>query len=204
MELYESWAGAVAEFERRHIDGAGISDGAPADLETCRDLIDKARVSADTSKPLPDGRVHCDYFWITDIGGVSGSAASAESAALSESAALAEVVGFIALRHELNDLLMIIGGHIGYSVRPSRRREGIARTALGLVLREAEARGLDRLLITCDDDNVASYRTIESCGGVLQDVRDRADQGYGLVRRYWVELPATRAELGRRTERETE
>jgi len=33
--------------------------------------------------------------------------------------------------------------------------------------------------VTCDDDNVASVRVIEACGGVLEDVR-------GVKRRYWV------------------
>jgi predicted acetyltransferase len=43
------------------------------------------------------------------------------------------------------------------------------------------------VLLTCDEHNVASSRTIENNGGVLEDVRDTA---LGRKRRYWIELPA--------------
>ena len=56
---------------------------------------------------LPEDRVHCDYYWITD--GIGPDE---------------EVVGFLALRHSLTAWLLEEGGHIGYSVRPSRRARG--------------------------------------------------------------------------------
>lgn len=108
--------------------------------------------------PLPE-RVKCSYFWITDDDGAW--------------------VGFLALRRSLNDFLFEQGGHIGYSVRPSRRRQGHASAALRAALGEAAALGIDPVLVTCDDDNVASQRTIESCGGRLEDVRSGK-------RRYWI------------------
>ncbi|MEU7900170.1 GNAT family N-acetyltransferase [Nonomuraea sp. NPDC049152] len=73
----------------------------------------------------------------------------------------------MALRHEPNDF-----GHIGYGIRPSARRRGLATWALGRILDEARLLGLDRVLITCAADNVASAKTIERQGGVLEDVRD--------------------------------
>lgn len=93
------------------------------------------------------------------------------------------MLGAIALRHELNDFLREAGGHIGYGVRPSVRRRGLAGWALGQVLDRAWDRGLDRVLITCDVDNEVSRRIIESRGGVLEDVRDTV---LGRTRRYWV------------------
>ena len=45
-----------------------------------------------------------------------------------------KVVGRIALRHTLNKNLEEFGGHIGYEVRPSSRRSGIATEMLRLVL----------------------------------------------------------------------
>ena len=48
--------------------------------------------------------------------------------------------------------------------------------------RSAAASGIDRVLITCDDTNVASATVIERNGGVLEDLR-------GGKRRYWVDLP---------------
>jgi predicted acetyltransferase len=43
------------------------------------------------------------------------------------------VLGAIALRHELNDRLTQLG-HIGYDIRPSARRRGLATWALGRML----------------------------------------------------------------------
>ena len=64
------------------------------------------------------------------------------------------IVGMIDLRHRLNDFLAEYGGHIGYSVRPDERRKGYAKAMLSLVLEEARGRGIRRVLITCDDDNI--------------------------------------------------
>lgn len=94
-------------------------------------------------------------------------------------------LGAISLRHALNDLLLNAGGHIGYGVRPSARRRGVATWALGAVLPSARDLGLDRVLVTCADDNVPSARTIERNGGVLEDVRMTE---LGLTRRYWIAL----------------
>ncbi|WP_257028221.1 GNAT family N-acetyltransferase [Micromonospora purpureochromogenes] len=66
----------------------------------------------------------------------------------------------IALRHELNDFLLRVGGHVGYGIRPSARRRGLATWALGRMLGEARALGLDRVLITCEVDNIASAKTM--------------------------------------------
>ena len=91
----------------------------------------------------------------------------------------------IDLRHRLNDFLAEYGGHIGYSVRPDERRKGYAKAMLRMVLKEAKARDLQRVLITCDDDNVASARTIEANGGVFE--RKTSLDGE-VLRRYWIEL----------------
>ena len=69
-------------------------------------------------------------------------------------------LGFLALRLLLNEKLFVEGGHIGYSIRPSRRRKGLAKMQLELGLAEARKQGLERVLITCDEDNEASRRTI--------------------------------------------
>ena len=102
--------------------------------------------------------MECSFFWIAD-----GD----------------EVVGFLALRHRLNEWLLNEGGHIGFSVRPSRRREGHAHQALKLALPGAKRLGLDRVLLTCDEDNDGSRLTIEGNGGVYEDSRNGK-------RRYWI------------------
>jgi len=75
------------------------------------------------------------------------------------------VVGCIELRHTLNEALAVIGGHIGFSVIPEERRKGYATEMLKLVLAEAEKAGIEKVLLTCDVDNIASRKTVEKCGG---------------------------------------
>lgn len=87
------------------------------------------------------------------------------------------VLGGIALRHTVDEAL----GQIGFGVRPSARRRGLATWALTEMLGEARARGLDRVLIVCAHENVASARTIERCGGVPEPVG-------GPTQRYWIAL----------------
>ncbi len=81
-----------------------------------------------------------------------------------------------------------VGGHIGYRIRPSERRKGYGTLILALTLAEARKLGLPRVLLTCDQDNIASARVIQANGGAL------ASEGYSpqtqtLVSRYWIELP---------------
>jgi len=64
---------------------------------------------------------------------------------------------------------------------------GLATWALGRILDQARVLGMDRLLIVCEADNVASSKTTERLGGVLEDLRDTAD---GAARRYWI-APST-------------
>lgn len=99
-----------------------------------------------------------------------------------------ELVGRVSIRHRLNDWLAAYVGHIGYGVRPSHRRRGHATEILrqSLVLARDLVDG-DRVLMTCEDDNVGSAAVIERCGGVLEGtVRDPAEDV--VKRRYWIDL----------------
>ena len=78
-----------------------------------------------------------------------------------------DYIGRISLRHALTPLLVAIGGHVGYDVRPSRRRQGHATRMLGAVKPRLAALGIDPALITCDVTNLASRKVIEACGGTL-------------------------------------
>ena len=93
------------------------------------------------------------------------------------------MLGELFIRHRLSARLEKIGGHIGYKVRPSCRRQGVATAALRLALKKLHAMGVQRALVTCRTENTASARVIERCGGIrIQDavLRDR------IERRYWV------------------
>ena len=77
-----------------------------------------------------------------------------------------EVVATLVLRHELNSYLRKFIGHIGYRVHPAYRRQGIAKEMLkqAVVLAKREY-GLQAVMVSCRDDNIASKKTILHAGG---------------------------------------
>ncbi|WP_314066381.1 GNAT family N-acetyltransferase [uncultured Vagococcus sp.] len=95
------------------------------------------------------------------------------------------VVGMLNLRLTLNDYLLNYGGHIGYSVRPSQRSKGYGSEMLKLALLEAKNQGLSNLLLTCQDDNIASATVILNNQGIMEDKRWDPHEG-NLTRRYWI------------------
>ena len=97
-----------------------------------------------------------------------------------------ELVGMIQLRLRLTQALLRAGGNIGYSVRPDCRRRGYAGLMLDDCLRRAATLGMSRVLITCSPLNLASRRTILSCGGQLENVVPGSSGQ--PVERYWIEL----------------
>jgi len=96
------------------------------------------------------------------------------------------IVGRASIRHALNPFLERFGGHIGYVVVPEYRRQGYATAILRQALQIARQKlGLTRVLLTCDDDNVGSIRTIEKNGGVLENIVTGPEGARGK-RRYWI------------------
>jgi predicted acetyltransferase len=99
-----------------------------------------------------------------------------------------ELIGRVSIRYALNQRLIRFGGHIGYGIRPSRRRQGFGRQALVLAKANVSAHGLSRVLLTCADSNVGSARIIESCGGELENIEPHSDPPHVMTRRYWIDL----------------
>jgi predicted acetyltransferase len=96
-----------------------------------------------------------------------------------------QVAGRLSVRHALNDFLMQQGGHIGYGVLPAFRGRGIAKRMLQRGLQITRALGIERVLVTCNENNVASRRIIEGAGGVYESSYD--EPGVGVpIRRYWL------------------
>ena len=160
----DSFLAAMAEFRAEGRGGAGDRSSIGEDLRAqpwdagFEAYVAAVRSDALPETPRPAGRVACTTLWW-----VEGD----------------EYLGRIAIRHELTDWLREYGGHIGYDVRLSRRREGHATAMLRATLPVAHGLGIDPALLTCDDTNVASRRVIESAGGRLEDQR-----GHKL--RFWV------------------
>ena len=115
-----------------------------------------------TGTNLPEGRVPATFL-IAEIDG--------------------ELVGRTSIRHELNDFLFRVVGHIGYGVRPSFRRQGYATEILKQSLTYINQLGITDVLVTCRDDNVGSIQVIQSHGGVLEN---KVEYEGALWRRYWI------------------
>ena len=138
--------------------GHGFTRKAVAEPEGFAALVDLVRRVADPGSPRPRGYVPWTELWMAE-----GD----------------EYLGRITLRHELTEALFTWGGHIGYVVRPSARRQGHASAALQGIMPLCRERGIDPVLVTCDVDNDPSRRTIEGAGGVYEDTRE------GKLR-YWI------------------
>lgn len=96
-----------------------------------------------------------------------------------------KVYGMINMRFELNDMLLKFGGHIGYSVSPDERRKGYAKAMLSGALKFYRDEGYDKVLITCNKNNIASQKTIESAGGILENI---VEDGDIFMERFWIYL----------------
>jgi len=90
-------------------------------------------------------------------------------------------VGIGKLRPCLNDNLRRIGGHIGYTIRPSERGKGYGNLILRELVKKARERGVEEVLLTCSEDNSRSRKVIEHNGGELQDISEGEC-------RYWIRM----------------
>lgn len=162
VRYHVSWLVAATEFAGGRMDGSGMDDAPDVAALTHDDafaaLVEALIADEREDAPRPAGRVPATALWI-----VEGDA----------------YVGCLHLRHRLTPWLLEQGGHIGYSVRPTARRRGHATQALRDALPIARGLGIDRALVTCDEDNAGSRAVIEACGGEYEDSR-------AGKRRYWI------------------
>jgi len=62
------------------------------------------------------------------------------------------------------------GGNVGYSIYPEQRGHHFAGKACFLLLELAKKHAMKYLIITCNPENIASRKTCEYAGGILQKI----------------------------------
>ena len=95
------------------------------------------------------------------------------------------IVGMIDIRHYLNEYLTQVGGHIGYGVRKTERNKSYAKQMLKLALEKCKELKIKKVLITCDEDNIASEKVILSANAKLEDIRNVDGEN---KKRFWIDL----------------
>lgn len=98
-----------------------------------------------------------------------------------------KIIGMINIRYNLNEYVLTYGGHIGYGIRPLERNKGYNKINLYLGLLKAKELKLDKVLLTAVDSNVASYKTMLSLGGVLEN-KIKDNDSDELLGRYWIDV----------------
>ena len=139
-----------------------IPSAARRDGRSFSEMMKKWRED-ETDIPISNGFVPATLYFLTDESG--------------------RILGGIHFRHYLNEQLRQTGGHIGYGVRKSERKKGYAREMLKLLLEKIKKLGVIQVMLTCNDDNVGSAKTIEGCNGILQD---KVEIKKKLTKRYWI------------------
>jgi predicted acetyltransferase len=133
-KTYEkSWTEAIREFEAEKKDGFWNIPEKPKNIDKYIQMTQ----DHSNGENLPRYWVPATTYWLIDNG---------------------EFVGHVSIRHKLNDNLAKVGGHIGYAIRPSARQQGYGTKILTLALPKAKTLGLNKVLVTCNESNVASKK----------------------------------------------
>jgi predicted acetyltransferase len=162
IKFKESYLSAVEE--GKYETGSTILSK-PAINQSFDEFVEQKKEEA-LGLHLPKGHVSATELWLIDN---------------------YEFIGRANIRHKLTDHLLKMGGHIGYWIRPSKRKKGYGKKILALSLLEAEKLGVNQALVTCDDTNVASCKIIEANGGILDNIVENGKNN-PLKRRYWIKL----------------
>ncbi len=138
----------------------GLSAAARTNLPSYLDWIERSA----ENRNLPARVVPMDTFWVF---------------------AETQMAGELTIRHYLRGSLLTYGGHVGYSVQPKFRKQGVATAMLRFALNHLRSLGEAEALVTCDENNAASARVIEKCGGMR--IVDSRTKGR-INRRYLIPL----------------
>ncbi len=166
IEFKQSFIEAIREFkeEAGTATTSRYRELSIPDLEVSFESFVEKECSHAEGKNQPDGYVPQSEFWLVD-----GE----------------EFIGHIGIRHALNEHLKMIGGHIGYSIRPSTRGKGYGNKILELALPKAKELGIGHVLLTCDSTNIYSRKIIEKNGGVFENQVSNPKPGVDKLR-FWI------------------
>ncbi len=161
-KYFISYTEAINEYEKNNVTTYSFLTGN-------QEYVLKRIDDFENGNNLPSNYVKATYLWLIDND---------------------EFIGEVSIRHSLTDDLLRFGGHIGYGIRYSYQNKGIGTKMLELALSYAKTElNLEKILITCNDTNMASARIIEKNGGKLQDKTNNiVDDIEILTRRYWIEI----------------
>ena len=99
-----------------------------------------------------------------------------------------KIVGDVTIRHNIdNYYLSLYGGHIGYATRPSERNKGYGTKMLELALEKCLELGIDNVMVTCREDNIASAKVIENNHGVLSEIVEVPAEK-SKFKKYWINV----------------
>ena len=166
----DSFLAALREYQKEEI---GVIDTRydlatlkPEELQKDFTSYIKKIAGATKGRGLPPGFVAHTTYWLVD-----GK----------------EFIGKVDIRHELTEHLLRVGGHIGYDIRPSKRKQGYGKKLLAMALPKARALGIIHVLITCNEDNLGSKKIIEANGGVFEN---SVSMGAGTPKklRFWINV----------------
>lgn len=99
-------------------------------------------------------------------------------------------IGEFQCRLDFTDRVLTDIGSVGYAVRPSAWGRGYGTAILCQGLGIAKDLGMEKVLLTVNEENKRSIHIIEKLGGVLWDIIDACNEAEGLhrLRRYWISL----------------
>ena len=144
VRFKESYLDALREY---HAEERFLTDDAGAISKDFSAFVEAEKGKA-RGENLPSGFIPETRYWLVD-----GD----------------EYIGEAGVRHYLTPHLLQIGGHIGYVIRPSKRKQGYGKLILKLTLEKAKEMGIEKALLTCDITNEGSRKIIEGNGGVFEN-----------------------------------
>lgn len=100
-----------------------------------------------------------------------------------------DIIGVMDFRYNLDAHYNQSRGNIGIEILPEFQKQGHGKWLLQQAIKIARERGMQKLLLVCDEENIASEELILSCGGLYEDTRKGKNEN---VKRFLLETDKKR------------